>query len=312
MNIYTVIIALGATTMVSGAATSTNAEGCPTEPTPITCDDGQKSNYIPQTSTQCAHYSCPAAQADNSDANSGSSKAKSVVLPAVLGTLIPLVAIGVGVYLILHYRRRSRRAAEAKHQDAKYMASYNNLDEGSVRSPDVFSSTYSATKWRDSVFNDGSRASIPIIYAEDSRETKLYGAEESAAYRETRLYNTSEAPKATIVPQVPQMPQMVVLGASGPPSLAIDTVGLRATANDTLSPETPDSPGITQLSSPVTTQLPRIVQVGKPQIIRTLAEDQPAPGSPLRVADNGWGSDADSDIGDSFAKDVMQAIDKST
>ncbi|KAJ2656065.1 hypothetical protein IW148_005782 [Coemansia sp. RSA 1199] len=312
MNIYTVIIALGAATMVSGAATSTNAEGCPTEPTPVTCDDGQRPNYIPQTSTQCAHYLCPAPQADNSDANSSTSKAKSVVLPAVLGTLVPLIAIGVGVYLILHYRRRSRRAAEAQHQDAKYMASYNNLDEGSVRSPDVFSSTYSATKWRDSVFNDGSRASIPIIYSEDSRETKLYGAEESKAYRETRLYNTSEAPKAAIVPQVPQMPQMVVLGASGPPSLVIDTAGLRATASDALSPETPDSPGITQLSSPVTTQLPRIVQVGKPQVIRTLAEDQPAPGSPLRVADNGWGSDADSDIGDSFAKDVMQAIDKST
>ncbi|KAJ2358149.1 hypothetical protein IWW50_001239, partial [Coemansia erecta] len=74
---------------------------------------------------------------------------------------------------------------------------------------------------------------------------------------------------------------------------------------------TPDSPGITQIASPVTTQ-PRIVQVGQPQLVRALeADEQLAGPSPLRVANNGWDSDMDDDDSDSFAKDVMQAFDKS-
>ncbi|KAJ2298913.1 hypothetical protein IWW55_004335 [Coemansia sp. RSA 2706] len=354
MNFLPVLVLLGAAASASAASSSSASNGassasvpdggCPVaEPTPITCDDGQDSVYIPQTSAQCAHYMCPAAAAGDSNDSSGSSKTQSVVLPAVLGTIIPLIAIGVGVFLYLHYRRRNRRSVESHRSDGKYMSGYNNLEEGSVQSPGVFSSTYSASKWRESVFQEpgteGSRASIPIIFSadysqrpsEDNRETKLYSTAEGAPYRETRLYNAASAseearkwaaPNVVNMPQMPQMPQKVVVNSSG---LEINTADVRNKAPepdaDALSPDTPESPGITQLSSPVTTQLPRIVQVGKPQIIRAIEAEsnleQMSPGSPLRVADNGWDSDSDIDVDvdspdsrpSSFSKGVLQAAD---
>ncbi|KAJ2452698.1 hypothetical protein EV183_002758 [Coemansia sp. RSA 2336] len=339
--------------VAASAASKSTTDACP-EPSPIACEDGQNPNYIPQSSVQCAHYVCPPAKPDNGDGdNSGDSSSKSVVLPAVLGTIVPLAIIGVVVFLFLHYRRRNRRSIEAQHKDAKYMSSYNHLEEGAL-------SPYSVSKWHESADADtsNSRASIPIIFSadmsqrpsEDNRETKLFGSEEGAAYRETRLYNgaASEearkwaAPNVVNLPQVPQVPQVPQAGA---PGLAIDTASVRApkvTEMDAESPETPESPGITQITSPVTTQ-PRIVQVAKPQVIRTIgseAAEQNSPGSPLRVANNGWDSDSDEsdaestrDSGvtghdppsnplplelpqdESFSKDVLQAatsIDKSS
>ncbi|KAJ2669306.1 hypothetical protein IWW42_004689 [Coemansia sp. RSA 1085] len=342
--------------VAASVASKSSTDECP-EPSPITCEDGQKPNYIPQSSVQCAHYVCPSAKPDNSDGNNSSdSSSKSVVLPAILGTIVPLVIIGVGVFLFLHYRRRNRRSIEAQHKDAKYMSSYNHLEEGAL-------SPYSVSKWHESTEADtsNSRASIPIIFSadmsqrpsEDNRETKLFGTEEGAAYRETRLYNgaASEEARKWAAPNVvnlPQMPQLLNVQKDGlqadAPKLAIDTANVRApkvTEIEAESPETPESPGITQITSPVTTQ-PRIVQVAKPQVIRTIgleSTEQNSPGSPLRVA-NGWDSDSDEsdaesirDSGvtgqrlssnslpleipqdESFSKDVLQAaksIDKST
>ncbi|KAJ2848264.1 hypothetical protein IWW36_003405 [Coemansia brasiliensis] len=351
-----------AASVVNSSKADSSVDEC-SDPSPITCEDGQDPKYIPQSSVQCAHYVCPPAKPDNSNENNtGNSSSKSVVLPAVLGTIIPLVIIGVGVFLFLHYRRRNRRSVEAQHKDAKYMSSYNHLEEGAL-------SPYSVSKWHDpmaaEVDTSNSRASIPIIFSadmsqrpsEDNRETKLFGTEEGAAYRETRLYNgvASEEARKWAAPNVvnlPQMPQKVNIQQAGSlqagaPELAIDTTNVRiphVTEMDAESPETPESPEVTQISSPITTQ-PRIVQVAKPQIIRTIglesASEQASPGSPLRVADNGWDSDSDESDAEaardsgvtgrkspsnnplpletsqegSFSKEVLQAaesVDKST
>ncbi|KAJ2800872.1 hypothetical protein H4R20_003900 [Coemansia guatemalensis] len=342
--------------------------GCPADgPKPITCKDGQDAVYVSQTSVQCAHYMCPPAkdQSDSNDDSDSSSKTKSVIIPAVLGTVIPLVAIAAGVFFYLHRRNRNRQSTDGHHQDAKYMSGYNNLDEnafgGYMRSPDGLSSGYSVSKWRDSAAQDanasGSRASIPIIFsaeysgrpsAENSRETKLYNEDEAAPYRETRLYsgaasaedvrkwaapsvvNLNQMPQT---PQMPQMPQMVVLNQSNGESrpgtaasrLEIDTAGARGvlgaganrTSNDSginadpsgnlQTPGSGDSPGVTEITTSIATEMPRIVQVGKTQATRAVetgaGQEQAAPGSPLRVSNNGWDSDSDYDSDSSNGED---------
>ncbi|KAJ2616118.1 hypothetical protein H4S08_000931 [Coemansia sp. RSA 1365] len=244
--------------------------GCPADgPKPITCKDGQDSVYVSQTSVQCAHYMCPPAKSesdDNEDSDSNS-KTRSVIIPAVLGTVIPLVVIATGIFFYLHRRNRSRESMDGHHHDSKYLSGYNNLDEnafgGYMRSPDNLSSGYSISKWRDSAAQDvhtsGSQASIPIIFSaefsarpsdDNNRETKLFNEDEAAQYRETRLFSSTAsaedvrkwaAPSVVNLnqmsqtPQVPQMPQMVVLnhpnGESRPTTatshLEIDTAGAR-------------------------------------------------------------------------------------
>ncbi|KAJ2157788.1 hypothetical protein GGF46_004252 [Coemansia sp. RSA 552] len=337
---------------VVGAADSSEEAACPEDgPKSISCDEGQRAVYIPQNSLECAHYKCiDDNKADNDDDNDNDNNTRSVVLPAVLGSIIPLAAISAGALLFLHYRRRKQRAAEGGHPDAKDMSGYNNLDEY-TQSPGAYSSTYSASKWRDSAFPGptaaaASQTSIPIIFSADStdgptgssRETKLYGTGAgAAAYRETRLFNgTASADDAqkwaspSVVnvgqaPQMSQLPQMVVLNPNAGPvapaaaGLEIDTASVRAPAMseagatgsataDNGSPETGDSPGITQISTPVPSQAPRIVQVGKPQAVRAIEAEhaQAAPGSPLRVANNGWDSDDDDGGDDDESGDLSE------
>ncbi|KAJ2082763.1 hypothetical protein H4R24_001360 [Coemansia sp. RSA 988] len=328
--------------------------GCPADgPTPITCKDGQDSVYVSQTSLQCAHYLCPPSKdkTNNDEDADSSTTTRSVIIPAVLGTVIPLAAIVAGIFFYLHRRNRNRQSIDGNHQESKYMSGYNNLDEnafgGYMRSPDGHSSGYSVTKWRDSALQEAnasdSRASIPIIFsaeysgrpsADNSRETKLYNEDEAAPYRETRLYSGAAsaedvpkwaAPSVVNLNQMPQTPQMVVLnrpnGESRPETAAsrleIDTAGARgvlsagtnraskdsginADPSDNLqTPGSGDSPGVTEITTSVGTEMPRIVQVVKSQATRAvdseISQEQPVPNSPLRVSNNGWDSDSDYD-----------------
>ncbi|PIA18456.1 hypothetical protein COEREDRAFT_13994 [Coemansia reversa NRRL 1564] len=244
--------------------------GCPADgPKPITCEDGQDSVYVSQTSVQCAHYMCPPAKdkSDDNEDGDSDSKTRSVIIPAVLGTVIPLVVIATGIFFYFHRRNRNRESMDRHYHDSKYLSGYSNLDEnafgGYMRSPNDLSSGYSISKWRDSAAQDahtsGSQASIPIIFsaeysarpsADNSRETKLFNEDEAAQYRETRLFsgtasaedvrkwaapsvvNLNQMPQT---PQTPQMPQMVILnhpnGESRPTTatshLEIDTAGAR-------------------------------------------------------------------------------------
>ncbi|KAJ1837786.1 hypothetical protein LPJ73_007285, partial [Coemansia sp. RSA 2703] len=294
-------------------------DGCPaSDPTPFPCEPGQSSYYIPQNSVQCAHYICQS-DANSSDNNSDSSNSKkSVLLPAVLGSVIPLAVICGGVVFFFHRRHRKQRANDALHGDAQYMSSYNNLIDDNFmngpRSPGAYSSTYSVSKWRDSAMNDpavaGSHASIPIIFSTDhngGRETKLFDGDEASGYRETKLYNAGAQNEkgaqwaAPNVVNLKQKPQLVVLNGNttaAAAGLELNTKDLNAqrsvdgTSSDSdspatpLTPDTPMSVAISEVATPVGTQKPRIVQVGRPQIIRNMElgqnGDGQIPSSPLR------------------------------
>ncbi|KAJ2691462.1 hypothetical protein H4R19_006364, partial [Coemansia spiralis] len=226
------------------------ADGCPAaEPNPITCDDGQDSVYIPETSLMCAHYSCPppkTSKPGGSNSNSNSSP-KSTVLAAVLGSVIPALIIAAGIAFYLHRRHTKRRSLEAHHQDAKYMSSYNNLEEnafgGTMQPPGAFLSQHAGGgEWADpdphgSGAGFESRASIPIIFSADlsgpmsaeSRGTQLFAGEKSPAYRETRLYSRATsggdahqwaAPSVVNLAQGLQMPQIAHLPSSRPTTAA--------------------------------------------------------------------------------------------
>ncbi|KAJ2742918.1 hypothetical protein GGI20_004138 [Coemansia sp. BCRC 34301] len=330
------------------ASVGSPQNGCPHDPPLIACPSGQTSYYVAQSSVECAHYICTTRPGGGGGGDDdGASSKKSVVLPAVLGSVLSAIAIGFGVFYYIIRRKRTGRAEEAQHQDAKYMSGYNNLGDDSFgtnpRSPGAYSSTYSVSKWRDSVFpapgSPRSHSSIPIIFSQENsaeftqgtRETKLYTGAHEPVFRETRLYPatapTDEARQwaSPNVVNVKQKPQLVVLDnslssvASGS-GLGVNTANSRDlhsassdTSSDTdsashsgpnspatpITPDTPDVPNIAQASTPMTTQMPRIVQVGRPQMIRALESSQklePALlNSPLRVETNGWDSDSDSD-----------------
>ncbi|KAJ2024805.1 hypothetical protein GGI06_000839 [Coemansia sp. S85] len=347
-------------------------DGCSSEPKPIACSSGQTSYYVPQSSVACAHYICITRPADGGNSDDPSTKStKSVVLPAVLGSVLSAIAIGFGILYYIIRRNRASRAVDAQHQDAKYMSGYNNLGDDSFganpMSPGAYSSTYSVSKWCDSAFptpgGPHSHTSIPIIFSQEnsaefmhgSRETKLYNGALEPAFRETRLYPatapTDEARQwaAPNVVNVKQKPQLVVLDnsmsslASGD-GLEVSAANIRSsqstssdsgsgtgsdtgsdsgsdTCSDTdsdvesdsgsasplgpgspttpLTPDTPDVSKITQALTPMTTQMPRIVQVGHPLMIRSLEpsqkQAQPSLSSPLHVQSNGWDSESDSD-----------------
>ncbi|KAJ2910801.1 hypothetical protein GGI21_000498 [Coemansia aciculifera] len=239
--------------------------GCPSDPSPLACPSGQTSYYVPQNSEQCAHYICSISSGNGGSDGGGSSSSskQSVVLPAVLGSVLSAIAIGFGAFYYIVRRKRAGRADDAQHQDAKYMSSYNNLgDDGfgaNPRSPGAYSSTYSVSKWRDAAFpapgSPRSHSSIPIIFSQENsaefahgaRETKLYNGAHEAAFRETRLYPatapTDDARKwaAPNVVNVKQKPQLVVLDNSlssvlSAGELEIDTAnarGLRSASSDT-------------------------------------------------------------------------------
>ncbi|KAJ1939225.1 hypothetical protein GGF37_004481, partial [Kickxella alabastrina] len=126
-------------------------DSCPSsDPTQFPCEAGLSSYYIPQSSLECAHFIC---QVDSNTVqvittDSETTQKKSVALPAVLGTVIPVGIIGAGVLLFLLRRRhKKQRAMDAQHEDARYMSSYNNLIDDSsangARSNRAYSSTYS-------------------------------------------------------------------------------------------------------------------------------------------------------------------------
>ncbi|KAJ1647801.1 hypothetical protein LPJ64_000835 [Coemansia asiatica] len=305
------------------------SDGCPNEPESVTCDAGQTAQYIAQNSVQCAHYICKSNSNSSNNQDSNGSSKKSVLLPAVLGSVIPLAAIAAGIVFFLHRRHRKQRSMDAQHEGAKYMSSYNNLeDDGYANgpmSPSLYSSTYSASKWRDSAMRDteitDSHASIPIIFSSDqggdqpygARETKLFNGGETPAYRETKLYNHSaqtEESRQWAAPNVvnlKQKPQLVVLnGSAASPALKVDNNKTRElSSNDSscsnsespatpLTPETPFESAFSEVATPVSTQKPRIVQVGRPQVVRNMevgqSPDTLISGSPLRVATRNWGS----------------------
>ncbi|KAJ2613423.1 hypothetical protein EV177_002539 [Coemansia sp. RSA 1804] len=330
---------------------NTPSNGCPAGLVSITCPDGETSYYIPQNSLECAHYECRSSSSseDGSDSSNGGSKSNSVVLGAVLGSIIPVVAIGAGVFFFLHWRRKSKRSSDAQHGDAKFMPDYNSLDDNAfgghgMHMPDAYSSTYSISKWRDSALQipdtPGSHASIPIIFSAEYSMDQLNGSRPtSATNRETRLYDTNasteDAPKWATpnVVNVKQKPQLVVLGNGGASSsapssaLEIDTVNIRKGQADgeglgssspgtPLSPDTPESlASISKASAPATIQMPRIVQIGNPQATRAVEADvghqaQPPPGSPLRAVANGWDSESElSDSDDSDAESFAPAAE---
>ncbi|KAJ1728583.1 hypothetical protein LPJ61_003960 [Coemansia biformis] len=249
-----------------GSSVGNPQEGCPVaEPTPISCDDGQNSIYIPQTSLKCAHYACPPPKDENSNngGNSSSGSSSPAVLPAVLGSVIPALIIAAGIGFYLHRRRARRRSMDAQHRDAKFMSSYNNLEEnafgGTMQPPGLFMSEHAGSEWAepDSHGRDSSksRASIPIIFSADlsarpsadNRETRLFAGDDSPAYRGTRLYNATTpdeaapqwaAPSVVNLKQAAQMPQMVILTpspASRPDTatgLKIDTASAQGAAVD--------------------------------------------------------------------------------
>ncbi|KAJ2466849.1 hypothetical protein GGI02_004234 [Coemansia sp. RSA 2322] len=361
-------------TLVPALARS-SLDNCSDNPARITCPEGQTALYVAQNSGQtalyvaqnsvdCAHYICSAVgDGGDSGSNSGSPTTKSVVLPAILGSLLPAIAIGFGIVFYISRRRKAERTTDAQHQDAKYMSSYNNLADDTFgadpRSPGAYSSTYSVSKWRDSAFpapgSPHSHASIPIIFSQEnsaefqhgSRETKLYDGAQESAYRETRLFTASASSEnhprqwaAPNVVNVKQKPQLVVLDSStvstvAGAGLAVSTAGIRdlqADDSDSASdsdsdtsspatpytpdtPDTPDTPNVSEASAPATTQMPRIVQVGRPLMIRALEssqkQEQLSPNSPLRVENNGWDSesDAESDVGSDVDDEVDDEVE---
>ncbi|KAJ2600524.1 hypothetical protein H4R99_003317, partial [Coemansia sp. RSA 1722] len=115
-----------------------------------------------------------------------------------------------------------------------------------------------------------------------------------------------------------QKPQLVVLnGNTAGPALEVDTGKVREPSlNDSscsepeslatpLTPETPYASAFSEVATPMSSEKPRIVQVGRPQIVRNMevgqGSDAQVPGSPLRVAANNWesGSEHSSDYSDS-------------
>ncbi|KAJ2049711.1 hypothetical protein IW146_001140 [Coemansia sp. RSA 922] len=184
-----------------------------------------------------------------------------------------------------------------------------------------------------------------------SRETKLYNGAHEPVFRETRLYPvtapTDDARQwaAPNVVNVKQKPQLVVLDNSISSSvsgggLEVNTANIRAsrstngdigsdTDSDTdsdsvsnfdpnspatpLTPDTPDVSNISQASTLMTTQMPRIVQVGRPLMIRALESSQklepPSFSSPLRVESNGWDSDSGDEEGKEAEEEAEDARD---
>ncbi|KAJ1907991.1 hypothetical protein LPJ81_000395 [Coemansia sp. IMI 209127] len=342
------IVLVNAAESSSSSLENTPSNGCPAGLTPITCPAGESANYIPLNSLECAHYECVSDSSNSSSSsnNGGGGTNNNVVLAAVLGSIIPVAAICAGVFFFLHWRKKSKRSAEAQHDDAKYMPDYNSLNDNAfggngMHMADAYSSTYSISKWRDSELQDpnnlDSHASIPIIFSADYSMDQLNSSNPaSAANRETRLYNTNASAEdarkwaAPNVVNVKQKPQLVVLGSGGAASsssvtsaLEIDTAnihsdevhgGSSASSATPLSPDTPESlASVAKESAPATTQMPRIVQIGNPQAIRAVEADagqqtQPPPGSPLRAVANGWDSESEfSDSGDSDAESFSPA-----
>ncbi|KAJ1664342.1 hypothetical protein IW140_004151 [Coemansia sp. RSA 1813] len=243
----------------SSSLENTPSNGCPASLEPITCPEGETANYIPQNSLECAHYECMSDSSNSNDSNNSGNNSgnnNNVVLAAVLGSIIPLAAIGAGVFFFLHWRKKNKRASDAQHGDAKYMADYNSLDDNAfggngMHMADAYSSTYSISKWRDSALQipetPGSHASIPIIFSAEYSMDQLNGSGSSngggpasAVNRETRLYNTNTSSEDTRkwaapnVVNVKQKPQLVVLGGGAASSsslasaLEIDTSNLRS------------------------------------------------------------------------------------
>ncbi|KAJ2809661.1 hypothetical protein H4S07_003129, partial [Coemansia furcata] len=213
--------------------------GCSSDPPPlIACPSGQTSYYVSQNSVQCAHYICITRPGDGGSNSDGpdTSSTKSVVLPAVLGSVLSAIAIGFGLLYYIIRRNKTGRAVDAQHQDAKYMSGYNNLGDDSFganpRSPGAYSSTYSVSKWCETAFptpgSPHTHASIPIIFSQEnsaefmhgSRETKLYNGAHEPVFRETRLYPTTAPTEdarqwaSPNVVNVKQKPQLVVLDNS--------------------------------------------------------------------------------------------------
>ncbi|KAJ1891284.1 hypothetical protein LPJ66_007010 [Kickxella alabastrina] len=300
-------------------------DSCPSsDPTQFPCEAGLSSYYIPQSSLECAHFIC---QVDSNTVqvittDSETTQKKSVALPAVLGTIIPVGIIGAGVlFFLLRRRHKKQRAMDAQHEDARYMSSYNNLIDDSsangARSNRAYSSTYSVSKWRDSAMRapetPGSHASIPIIFSAE------YNGDQALGYRETKLYNTGAQTHETgqwaspNVVNLKQKPQLVVLGGNATTftgtGLGVDTTNVQVlppggqnsstqiTPDTPLTPEAPFASAVSDMATPVTPQMPSVAQVNRLQGNRAIEsvqnQDQPAPGSPLRVLDNGWDSDAD-------------------
>ncbi|KAJ1889593.1 hypothetical protein LPJ66_007951, partial [Kickxella alabastrina] len=300
-------------------------DSCPSsDPTQFPCEAGLSSYYIPQSSLECAHFIC---QVDSNTVqvittDSETTQKKSVALPAVLGTIIPVGIIGAGVlFFLLRRRHKKQRAMDAQHEDARYMSSYNNLIDDSsangARSNRAYSSTYSVSKWRDSAMRapetPGSHASIPIIFSAE------YNGDQALGYRETKLYNTGAQANETgqwaspNVVNLKQKPQLVVLGANTTTftgtDLGVDTTNVQVlrpggqnsntqiTLDTPLTPETPFASAVSDMATLVTSQMPEVAQVNRLQGNRAIEsvqnQDQSVPGSPLRVLDNGWDSDAD-------------------
>ncbi|KAJ1933220.1 hypothetical protein GGF37_006799 [Kickxella alabastrina] len=158
----------------------------------------------------------------------------------------------------------------------------------------------------------GSHASIPIIFSAE------YNGDQALGYRETKLYNTGTQANETgqwaspNVVNLKQKPQLVVLGGNASftgTDLGADTTNVQVlrpggqnsntqiTPDTPLTPETPFASAVSDMAMPVTSQMSGVVQANRLQGNRAIEsvqnQDQSAPGSPLRVLDNGWDSDAD-------------------
>ncbi|KAJ2764753.1 hypothetical protein IWQ56_004368 [Coemansia nantahalensis] len=312
-------------------------EGCPAAgPQPITCDDGQDSVYIPETTRQCAHYACPPPKGSGAANGGGSGSApKSVVLPAVLGSVIPALLIAAGAAFFVHRRRAKRRSLEAHHQDAKYMSSYNNLEEnafgGTMQPPGVFASQRAVSEWAEQDPQDHgdytqSRASIPIIFSADfsarpsgeNRDTQLFAGSDSPAFRETRLYNTAApdegaahwgAPNVVNVAQTLQMPQIVHLASAATSRPATADAGAASAQDAAVENSTTGSlplgnrgaSGVSTVRTSVVSQMPRIIQISRPESGHSAGarSSQNGPAShetPLSAAQASWESDSEFDL----------------
>ncbi|KAJ2326838.1 hypothetical protein GGI00_004632, partial [Coemansia sp. RSA 2681] len=261
----------------TAASAGSPLEGCPHDPPLVACPSGQTSFYVAQSSVECAHYICttrPGNGNGGGDDDDAPSK-KSVVLPAVLGSVLSAIAIGFGVFYYIIRRKRAGRAEDAQHQDAKYMSGYNNLgDDGFGANPrctGAYSSTYSVSKWCDTAFpapgSPHSHRSIPIIFSQENsaefmqgtRETKLYNGAHEPVFRETRLYPatspTDDARQwaAPNVVNVKQKPQLVVLdnSLSSGNELEVDTANARGLQSpSSYSSSDSDSASHSGLNSP--------------------------------------------------------------
>ncbi|KAJ1952962.1 hypothetical protein EC988_003269 [Linderina pennispora] len=305
-------VPVSASTSASSAAASPT--GCVGESTKPTCGDGEVAVYTGATLDQCPYYECRVVGGSDSKPKS---KAISVALPAVFGTVFGILLL-VGTWFL--YRRwRSTRRVPA---DSQRLGSRDGmLHQGRPSETE---------KWG----NQGmvgirmptdNRASVPIFYSsndeDEKRRTQFYGSAGSpyGAKRGSTIGNV-----VNVVASGGKAQLVHLSGSGAAEKTSLRSASPRPGSSRTVSPHAVGPPsvslpsdrssarmsGVAHISSAMNTQKPRLVQMARPKILHSPSALQPVHlNSPLRMDDRP--DTGDSMLIGSMSKPVSQAGAKS-